>query len=168
MLKSLSAVFFASLLRASFSHCEWAVFPGDFGVEFDDGFGGSFACRVVRALFWTCWLRRASATTSAWPTCLRLTTFYRAALACIAFSSFAFACLAFSSKKNLFIFSWFCLYSPNVLQATLCINLVFSTVSIEFVSVTIARSFLVMIVFFLEFLSRVIVWWITCYSSLWN
>ena len=53
---------------------------------------------------------------------LMLSTFIGADRSCI------FFCLA-SSKQNLLIFSWFLLYSPTVLQATMCIRRgLFSTI----------------------------------------
>ena len=71
-----------------------------------------------------------------------------------------FICLA-SSKHNFSIFSWFLLYSPTVLHATMCINRgLFSTVfcvGSAFFSVTIARSFFLITVSFLNGLSIVIV-----------
>ena len=58
---------------------------------------------------------------------------------------FAAFCFLDSSKQNLRIFSWFLLYSPTVLHATIWINLGFSGIGL--VSVAIAISFFRITVF---------------------
>ena len=60
-------------------------------------------------------------------------------------------------NKTFFIFSWFPLYSPTVLHATMCISRCFCSGLRGFVSVTMARSFFLITVFFRLSVSSVIV-----------
>ena len=164
-------VLWVSLWRF-FSHCGLCWLPGDFFVACRFcGFGPCLVCCevVVRGRFCALWFFRAIATTSScpmvWvlmmldgcggPDCWRGSDLDCTALAwsCLAFS-------AFSSKQNFLIFSWFRLYSPTALHATICISLGLGSGSLSrgFVSVTMAKSFLLITVFFRLSVSSVIVW----------
>ena len=71
-----------------------------------------------------------------------------------------FCCLA-SSKQNFLVLSWFLLYSPTVLRATMCMRSdlcsIIGGIGSAFLSVTVDKSFFLIPVFFLNGVFIVIV-----------
>ena len=169
---------FVNLVFAFFSHWGLWGFQGDLflGACWRCCFWGGFdvAFFVARWRFWACWFLLAMATMSACPIglvsiALRLGPGWFCCVAvccngafrcCFAMSSCCLARAVFSSKQNFLIFSWLRLYSPTVLHATICISLGLGSGSGSrgFVSVTMAKSFLLITVFFRLSVSNVIVW----------
>ena len=132
----------------------------------------------VHGLLCARWFFLAIAATSACPSGCELMTFpvcgivvvcSGADLACLALASCCIACSAFSSKQIFLIFSWFLLYSPTVLHTTICIRRGIGSSSRGIVSVTMARSFSLITVFFRLSVSSVIVCGgVVCNRTVWN